>query len=126
MSVTLRLVHDHDEIDRYEVRELRVLRDLESTTLCLDSWGRHLTDDDLELRVRRARETAVRLPWAPPLLPFQVVTSAQIFEQLVAEYVVRHVRPTVCALREVGLHGLADEMARVCRLLNAVVDAPAR
>jgi hypothetical protein len=130
MSVTLRVVpdlmHDHEALDRVDRVELRVLRDLESPRLCRDSRMQHIVDDDLELRVRRARETALPLPWTPPLLPFQVVRASQLFEQLVAEACARQIIPTVSALRTVGLHPHADQVARICRLLGAIVEAPAR
>jgi hypothetical protein len=130
MSVTLRVVpdlmHDHEALDRVDRVELSVLRDLESTSLCRDSYGRHVVDDDLELSIRRARETALPLGWAPPLQPFQVLRATQLFERLVAEACARQIRPTVSALRAVGLHGQADRVAADCRLLGAIVEAPAR
>jgi hypothetical protein len=130
MSVTLRmvpeLVHDHAELDRIDRVELRVLRGLESVSLCRDSRMQHIVDDDLELRVRRARASALPLPWAAPLLPFQVVRSSQMFERLVAEACARQILPTVSALRAVGMHEAADRVGAVCRVLGAIVEAPAR
>jgi hypothetical protein len=130
VSVTLRmvpdLVYDHEDLDRVDRVELRVLRDLESTRPIRDSRMQHITNDDLELRVRRARAGALPLAWRPPLNPFQVVQASQIHERLTAEACAHQIRPTVSALRTVGLHGMADEVVRVCRLLNAIAEAPAR
>jgi hypothetical protein len=131
VSVTLRMVvpdleFDHEALDRVDQVELRVLRDLVPTRPIRDSRMQHIADDDLELRVRRARETAIPLPWAAPLLPFQVVLSSRLFEGLVAEACARQIRPTVSALRAVGLHPHADQVVRICQLLGAVAEAPAR
>ena len=75
-------------------------------------------DDDLELRIRRARERAVPLGWSPPL---SMPLSPDLVNQaLVAEAVTRYLEPAQRALDACGLRELAFEVQHAANLLRDV------
>jgi hypothetical protein len=80
-----------------------------------DSWGRPL-DDEAALRVTIGLLRALPVPWEPPMPDF---IPGRVDPKLVAEAAARRIRSLVPALERVEMGGMARELERLVRVLDA-------
>lgn len=73
--------------------------------------------DDVRTSIDAARRRAVPMPWTPPFTT-SGLDPEQLHPHLVAEHVVRVLRPCQKALDGVGLRGLAFEVQHLVNVID--------
>lgn len=80
--------------------------------------------DDVRTSIDAARRRAVPMPWTPPFSTS--VPPEQLHQHLVAEHVMRVLRPCQRALDGVGLRGLAFEVQHLVNVIDQAVTVARR
>jgi len=81
-----------------------------------DSFGRLVSEPEVALRVQIAQMRALPVPWESPMPDFR---PGRVDPKLVAEAAVRRMRSLVPALEKAELSGMARELGRLVRVMDA-------